>query len=198
MVNEDNLTTEPEKKEVESVEEVTLQKEEDDISFVELYEQSLQNVAIGKVVMGKVVQINDDAVMVDVGYKTEGRLYINEVTDSDGDVTISVGDEIEVLVDRRKDAELILSKEKAARIKMWDGVIKIYEEKGTIPGTIVERVKGGLSVDIGFPAFLPGSQVSTHPVKDLDRYVGQTMDFQILKYDRKRNNVVLSRKAILE
>ncbi|MCD6486861.1 MAG: 30S ribosomal protein S1 [Syntrophobacterales bacterium] len=198
MVNGDNLTTEPEKKEVESMEEVTLQKEEDDMSFVELYEQSLQNVAIGKVVMGKVVQINDDAAMVDVGYKTEGRLYINEVTDSDGNVTISVGDEIEVLVDRRKDAELILSKEKAARMKMWDDVIKIYEEKGIIPGTIVERVKGGLSVDIGFPAFLPGSQVSIHPVKDLDRYVGQTMDFQILKYDRKRNNVVLSRKAILE
>ncbi|MBW2630836.1 MAG: 30S ribosomal protein S1 [Deltaproteobacteria bacterium] len=198
MVNEGNLTTEPEKKEVESMEEVTLQREEDDMSFVELYEQSLQNVAIGKVVMGKVVQINDDAAMVDVGYKTEGRLYLNEVTDSDGNVTISVGDEIEVLVDRRKDAELILSKEKAARIKMWDDVIKIYEEKGIIPGTIVERVKGGLSVDIGFPAFLPGSQVSTHPVKDLDRYVGQTMDFQILKYDRKRNNVVLSRKAILE
>ncbi len=198
MVNEGNLTTEPEKKEVESMEEVTLQKEEEDMSFVELYEQSLQDVAIGKVVMGKVVQINGDAAMVDVGYKTEGRLYLNEVTDSDGNVTISVGDEIEVLVDRRKDAELILSKEKAARIKMWDDVIKIYEEKGTIPGMIVERVKGGLSVDIGFPAFLPGSQVSTHPVKDLDRYVGQTMDFQILKYDRKRNNVVLSRKAILE
>ncbi len=198
MVNEGNLTTEPEKKEVESMEEVTLQKEEEDMSFVELYEQSLQDVAIGKVVMGKVVQINGDAAMVDVGYKTEGRLYLNEVTDSDGHVTISVGDEIEVLVDRRKDAELILSKEKAARIKMWDDVIKIYEVKGTIPGTIVERVKGGLSVDIGFPAFLPGSQVSTHPVKDLDRYVGQTMDFQILKYDRKRNNVVLSRKAILE
>jgi len=198
MVNEGNLTTEPEKKEVESMEEVTLQKEEEDMSFVELYEQSLQDVAIGKVVMGKVVQINDDAAMVDVGYKTEGRLYLNEVTDSDGNVTISVGDEIEVLVDRRKDAELILSKEKAARIKMWDDVIKIFEENGVIPGTIVERVKGGLSVDIGFPAFLPGSQVSTHPVKDLDRYVGQTMDFQILKYDRKRNNVVLSRKAILE
>ena len=198
MVNEGNLTTEPEKKEVDSTGEVTLQKEEEGMSFVELYEQSLQDVAIGKVVMGKVVQINGDAAMVDVGYKTEGRLYLNEVTDSDGNVTISVGDEIEVLVDRRKDAELILSKEKAARIKMWDDVIKIYEEKGTIPGTIVERVKGGLSVDIGFPAFLPGSQVSTHPVKDLDKYVGQTMDFQILKYDRKRNNVVLSRKAILE
>ena len=200
MVNEDNLITEPEKKEVEveDMEEVGLQKEEEDITFVELYEQNLQDVAIGKVVMGKIVQINDDAAMVDVGYKTEGVLYLSEVTDSDGNITISVGDEIEVLVDRRKDAELILSKEKAASMKIWDDVIKISEEDGTIQGTIVQRVKGGLSVDIGFSAFLPGSQVSTHPVKDLDRYVGQTMDFQILKYDRKRNNVVLSRKAILE
>lgn len=198
MVNEGNLTTEPEKKELENVEEVEAQKEEDTMSFVELYEQSLQDVAIGKVVIGKIVQINDDAAMVDVGYKTEGRLYLSEVTDSEGNLTISVGDEVEVLVDRKKDAELILSKEKASRIKIWDDVIKAYEENGSIPGTIVQKVKGGLSVDIGFPAFLPGSQVSTHPVKDLDRYVGQTMDFQILKYDKKRNNVVLSRKAILE
>ena len=198
MGNEGNLTTEPEKKEVENLKEVDTQKEEDGMSFVELYEQSLQDVAIGKVVMGKIVQINDDAAMVDVGYKTEGRLYLNEVTDSEGNLTISVGDEVEVLVDRKKDAELILSKEKASRLKIWEDVIRAYEEKGSIPGTIVQKVKGGLSVDIGFPAFLPGSQVSTHPVKDLDRYVGQTTDFQILKYDRKRNNVVLSRKAILE
>jgi small subunit ribosomal protein S1 len=198
MVNEGNLTTEPEKKELESLKEVDTQREEDGMSFVELYEQSLQDVAIGKVVMGKIVQINDDAAMVDVGYKTEGRLYLSEVTDSDGNITISVGDEIEVLVDRKKDAELILSKEKASRIKIWDDVVEAYEKGGTIPGTIVQKVKGGLSVDIGFPAFLPGSQVSTHPVKDLDRYIGETMDFQILKYDRKRNNVVLSRKAILE
>jgi len=199
MVNEGNLTTEPEKQEVESVEEVAApQKEEEGMSFVELYEQSLQDVAIGKVVIGKIVQINEDVAMVDVGYKTEGRLYLREVTDSDGNITISVGDDIEVLVDGKKDAELILSKEKASRIKIWDDVVKAYDQNETIPGTIVQKVKGGLSVDIGFPAFLPGSQVSTHPVKDLDRYVGETMDFQILKYDRKRNNVVLSRKAILE
>ncbi|HPQ44808.1 MAG TPA: 30S ribosomal protein S1 [Syntrophales bacterium] len=198
MVNEDNLITEPEKKVIEDTEGVGLQKEEEDISFVELYEQNLQDVAIGKVVLGKIVQINDDAAMVDVGYKTEGVLYLSEVTDSDGNITISVGDEIEVLVDRRKDAELILSKEKAARMKVWDDVIAVAEEKGTIKGKVVQRVKGGLSVDIGFPAFLPGSQISIHPVKDLDRYIGQTMDFQILKYDRKRNNVVLSRKSILE
>ena len=191
MVNEDNLTTEQEKKEeVVDMEEVELQKEEEDITFVELYEQNLQDVAIGKVVMGKIVQINDDAAMVDVGYKTEGVLYLSEVTDSDGNITISVGDEIEVLVDRRKDAELILSKEKAARMKIWDDVIKISEEDGTIQGTIVQRVKGGLSVDIGFPAFLPGSQVSTHPVKDLDRYVGQTMDFQTLEEDKIIEGIV--------
>ncbi|MEA2014176.1 MAG: 30S ribosomal protein S1, partial [Thermodesulfobacteriota bacterium] len=193
-----NNIVEPEVKEDVPIEEVETQNDEEDISFVELYEQNLQDVAVGKVVMGKIVQINDDAAMVDVGYKTEGVLYLREVTDSDGNITISVGDEVEVLIDRRKDAELILSKEKAARMKMWDDVVKISEDGGTIVGTIVQRVKGGLSVDIGFPAFLPGSQVSTHPVKDFDRYIGQSMDFQILKYDRKRNNVVLSRKAILE
>jgi small subunit ribosomal protein S1 len=199
MGNEGNLTAEPEKQEVETIEvDKPRKKEEDHMSFVELYEQSLQDVGIGKVVMGKIVQINEDGVMIDVGYKTEGRLALSEVTDSDGAVTVSVGEEIEVLVDGKKDAELILSKEKASRMKIWDDVVKAYEENGTIPGTIVQKVKGGLSVDVGFPAFLPGSQVSTHPVKDLDRYIGETMDFQILKYDRKRNNVVLSRKAILE
>ncbi|HOO90768.1 MAG TPA: S1 RNA-binding domain-containing protein, partial [Syntrophales bacterium] len=147
MVNEDNLITEPEKKVIEDTEGVGLQKEEEDISFVELYEQNLQDVAIGKVVLGKIVQINDDAAMVDVGYKTEGVLYLSEVTDSDGNITISVGDEIEVLVDRRKDAELILSKEKAARMKVWDDVIAVAEEKGTIKGKVVQRAKGGLSVD---------------------------------------------------
>ncbi len=198
MVNEGNLTTEPEKKEVENSEEVDLQKDDAGMSFVELYEQSLQDVAIGKVVIGKIVQINEDVAMVDVGYKTEGRLYLREVTDSEGNLTIAVGDDVEVLVDGKKDAELILSKEKASRMKVWDYVVKAYEQNGTIRGTVVQKVKGGLSVDIGFPAFLPGSQVSTHPVKDLERYVGQAMDFQILKYDRKRNNVVLSRKSILE
>ncbi|TFG91663.1 MAG: S1 RNA-binding domain-containing protein, partial [Syntrophobacterales bacterium] len=128
MVNEGNLTTEPEKTEVESVEEVAPQKEEDSMSFVELYEQSLQDVAIGKVVIGRIVQINEDVAMVDVGYKTEGRLSLREVTDSDGNITISVGDDIEVLVDGKKDAELILSKEKASRIKIWDDIVKAYDE----------------------------------------------------------------------
>ncbi|MEA3471179.1 MAG: 30S ribosomal protein S1, partial [Thermodesulfobacteriota bacterium] len=195
MVNEDNLITE--QKENKS-EEIKSQEKEEDLSFVELYEKSLQDVTTGKIVTGKIVQINEDIIMVDVGYKTEGRLNINEFKDENGDITVSVGDEIEVLVDRKREDDLILSREKAVKVKIWDDVIHAHDSGGTVQGTVVKRVKGGLSVDIGFIAFLPGSQVNVHPVKDLDRYVDQTLEFEVLKYDRKRSNVVLSRKTILE
>lgn len=198
MVNEDTKITEHEETAAGGQKEVEQEKNTEDMNFVELYEQSLQEIPVGQIITGRVVQINDDMVMVDVGYKTEGRLNINEVKNNDGEVTLSEGDEIEVLVDRRKDDDLILSRDKAVRIKAWDDIIKTYEAGKTITGTVVSRVKGGLSVDIGFTAFLPGSQVDLYPVRDLDRYVGQTLEFQILKYDRKRNNVVLSRKTILE
>jgi small subunit ribosomal protein S1 len=200
MVNEDNLITQQEEKKENESEEVksTIQEPEEDMSFVELYEKSLQDVATGKIVVGRIVQINDDVVMIDVGYKTEGRLNINECKDENGEVTVSIGDEIEVFVDRKREDDLILSREKASKLRVWDDIISAYNSDGTVEGTVVRRVKGGLSVDIGFLAFLPGSQIDVHPVKDLDRYVGQTLDFQVLKYDRKRNNVVLSRKSILE
>ncbi|MBN2284414.1 MAG: 30S ribosomal protein S1 [Deltaproteobacteria bacterium] len=198
MVNDDTKITEHEESTAGEQREVEQEKSTEDMNFVELYEQSLQEIPVGQIVTGRVVQINDDMIMVDVGYKTEGRLDINEVKNSDGKVDLSEGDEIEVLVDRRKDDDLILSRDKAVRIKAWDDIIKTYEAGKTITGTVVSRVKGGLSVDIGFTAFLPGSQVDLYPVRDLDRYVGQTLEFQILKYDRKRNNVVLSRKTILE
>jgi small subunit ribosomal protein S1 len=200
MVNEDNLITEQgEQKENESEEIKSQEKgQEEDLSFVELYEKSLQDVSTGKIVTGKIVQMSEDIVMVDVGYKTEGRLNINEFKDENGDITVSVGDEIEVFVDRKREDDLILSREKAVKVKIWDDVIKAHDSGGMVQGTVLKRVKGGLSVDIGFIAFLPGSQVDVHPVKDLDRYVGQTLDFEVLKYDRKRSNVVLSRKTILE
>ncbi len=197
MVNEDNLITEQKENESEEIKSQEREQEED-VSFVELYEQSLQDVPTGKIVTGKIVQMNEDVIMVDVGYKTEGRLNINEFKDENGDITVSVGDEIEVLVDRKREDDLILSREKAVKVKIWDDVIHAHDSGGTVQGTVLKRVKGGLSVDIGFVAFLPGSQVDVHPVKDLDRYVGQTLDFEVLKYDRKRSNVVLSRKTILE
>lgn len=177
----------------------TIPVKDDDMGFKELYEQSLQNVQLGEVVSGKIVQITADMIMVDVGWKTEGYIPAREMKDRQGNVACAVGDEIEVLVDRRDgDGNLVLSRDKAARMKIWDDLKVACEENRTIKGTVVERVKGGLSVDIGITAFLPGSQVDVRPIRDLDKYVGQSLDFNVLKYDRKRNNVVLSRRTILE
>ncbi|MDD4997823.1 MAG: 30S ribosomal protein S1 [Syntrophales bacterium] len=175
------------------------QEKDENIGFKELYEQSLQSVQMGGVLNGKVVQINPDSVMVDVGWKTEGYIPAKELRDEKGNITINIGDEIEVLVDRRdQDGNLVLSRDIAAKIKIWDDVKLACEQNTPVKGTVVERVKGGLSVDIGIPAFLPGSQVDIRPVRDLDRFVGQSFLFNVLKYDRKRNNVVLSRRTILE
>jgi small subunit ribosomal protein S1 len=172
---------------------------EEDIGFRELYEQSLQSVQLGQIVTGKVVQINSDVLMVDVGWKTEGYIPARELKDEEGNISFVVGDELEVLVDRRDtDGNLVLSRDKAVKIKVWDDVKNACEHNIPVKGTVIERVKGGLSVDIGIFAFLPGSQVDVRPVRDLDKYVGQTLMFNVLKYDRKRNNVVLSRRSILE
>lgn len=206
MVNDDNkISGQESEKEVKSeapvgrTADMRIPGREEDIGFKELYEQSLQNVQLGAVITGKVVQINTDNVMVDVGWKTEGYIPAKEVRDDHGNVNVAVGDEIEVLVDRRDgDGNLVLSRDKAAKIKIWDDVKNACERSTPIQGTVLSRVKGGLSVDIGIPAFLPGSQVDIRPVRDLDKFVGQTLMFNVLKYDRKRNNVVLSRKSILE
>jgi small subunit ribosomal protein S1 len=208
MVNEINLTNqqpqEDEKKDVsaprneaDKTEAASLSP--GDVGFKELYEQSLQDLQLGQIVTGKVVQIGSDAVMVDVGWKTEGYIPAREVRNEEGIIVVSVGDEIEVLIDRRdSDGNLVLSRDKAAKIKVWDDIRQSYDEKKPIKGTITERVKGGLSVDIGVAAFLPGSQVDVRPIRDLEKFVGQTLMFDVLKYDRKRNNVVVSRRVILE
>jgi small subunit ribosomal protein S1 len=206
MVNDDNTISkqEPEKEEkaerlMDSTVTARPQGRDEDIGFKELYEQSLQNVQLGAVATGKVVQINADTVMVDVGWKTEGYIPARELRDQQGNISVAVGDELEVLVDRRDgDGNLVLSRDKAAKMKIWDDVKIACEQNTAMEGTVLSRVKGGLSVDIGIPAFLPGSQVDIRPVRDLDKFVGQTLSFNVLKYDRKRNNVVLSRKSILE
>ncbi len=205
MGNDDNLisnqdaSSEIGKEKTAEIPGDSLPGKEESAGFKELYEQSLQSVQMGGVLTGKVVQINADTVMVDVGWKTEGYIPARELRDDQGNITINVGDEIEVLVDRRdQDGNLVLSRDKAAKIKIWDDVKLACEQNTPVKGTVIERVKGGLSVDIGIPAFLPGSQVDIRPVRDLDRYVGQSFLFNVLKYDRKRNNVVLSRRTILE
>ena len=173
---------------------------QDTDNFSELYEESLKSIQEGEVVKGEIVQVDKEYVLVDIGYKSEGQISIQEFIDSEGNLAAKVGDKVEVLLERREDAEgtIRLSKEKAAKIKVWDKIKDIYENDGTIQGTIISRVRGGLSVDIGLQAFLPGSQVDLRPIRDMDSLVGQEYDFKIVKYNKRRGNIVLSRRAILE
>jgi small subunit ribosomal protein S1 len=173
----------------------------EDISFAELFEQEDHNTVInvGEVAVGKVVDISNDNVLIDVGDKAESYIPLSEFRHEDPDREIKVGDEFEVFIERRKDeGGLQLSREKAIAIKVWDKIAQIQEEDETIEGRIESRVKGGMSVDVGVPAFLPYSHIDLRPVKDLDALIGQTFDFKVLKFNRKRNNVVISRRAILE
>jgi len=201
MFNNDNADQEQceLKGTMEASEDTEAQGKDQDFCFKDLYEQSLQNMQFGEIVTGKVVQITAETAMVDVGWKTEGYIPIKEIRDEEGNLIVTVGDSLEVLVDRRdQDGNLILSREKAAKIKVWDEVKKASEQGIPLKGTIKERVKGGLSVDIGVIGFLPGSQLDIRPVRDLDQFLGQTFLFNVIKYDRKRNNVVLSRRTLIE
>lgn len=173
----------------------------EDISFAELFEQEDHNTVInvGEVATGTVVGIDNDNILMDVGDKAESYISLAEFRHEDPDREIKVGDKFEVFIERRKDeGGLQLSREKAIAIKVWDRIAEIQEEDKTIEGRIESRVKGGMSVDVGVPAFLPYSQIDLRPVKDLDALIGQTFDFKVLKFNRKRNNVVISRRAILE
>jgi len=173
----------------------------EEMSFAELFEQENNNTVInvGEVALGTVVGLNSDAVLIDVGDKAESYIPLAEFRHEDPDRIIKIGDQFDVFIEKRKDeGGLLLSREKAIAIKVWEQIAKIQEEDGTIEGRIDNRVKGGMSVDIGVPAFLPYSQIDLRPVKDLDGLIGQTFEFKILKFNRKRNNVVISRRAILE
>ena len=173
----------------------------EEMSFAELFEQEDNNTVInvGEVAMGTVVGLSNDAVLIDVGDKAESFVSLAEFRHEDPTREIKIGDQFEVFIEKRKDeGGLLLSREKAIAIKVWEQIATIQEEDGTIEGRIENRVKGGMSVDIGVPAFLPYSQIDLRPVKDLDALIGQTFEFKILKFNRKRNNVVISRRAILE
>jgi len=173
---------------------------EDMDSMKDLYEQSFRNIQEGEVIRGRIVQISDDYVMVDIGYKSEGQISVHEFKDEKGVVQAAIGDDVDVLLEFHDDEDgtIHLSKEKAAKIKVWDDISRIYNEDGIIEGKVVSKVKGGLAVDIGVQAFLPGSQVDLRPVRNLEFLIGQTFPFKVLKYNKKRRNVVLSRRALLE
>ncbi len=163
-----------------------------------LYNQSLKNFKDGEIIKGTVVAITNDNVMVDVGFKSEGVISIDEFPG--GSDSVKIGDEVEVFIEETEnnDGVMVLSKEKAARLKKWDELNKKHDAQETVHGTIVGRVKGGLAVDIGLRAFLPGSQIDLRPPRDLDAWIGKDFDFRIIKMNRRRGNIVLSRRLLIE
>jgi small subunit ribosomal protein S1 len=173
-------------------------------SFAALFEESLkkEDIKEGAIVRGKVIQVAKDYVVVDIGYKSEGQVPLEEFTGADGQVSIKAGDEIEVFLESRENENglCVLSKEKADRLKVWDEISEACERDELIEGTISQRVKGGLSVTIrgGVKAFLPGSQVDLRPVRNLDAFIGKSHKFKVIKFNKKRGNIVLSRRVLLE
>ena len=168
--------------------------------LLDLYDNSFRNIAEGEVVKGTVLKVNENEVVVDVGYKSEGVISVNEFLDENGVVMVQAGDLVDVLLERTEDRDghIVLSREKAEKMKIWDEVEKAFAERKVVIGRVIERIKGGLAVDIGVRAFLPGSQIDVRPVRNLDALRGQELRMRVIKVNKKRGNIVLSRKVLLE
>jgi small subunit ribosomal protein S1 len=184
----------------ESEPEEQQQGQEDYQKLLDLYDESMRNLTEGEIVPGRVIGVSSNSVIVDVGYKSEGLIPVEEFTDRDGRLTVGVGDEVDVLLEKTEDLEghVLLSRIKAQRMRRWTEVERAYKEGRVIKGRITDRIKGGLTVDVGLRAFLPGSLVDIKPVKNLESLRGHEMEFKVISLDRRRNNIVLSRKAVLE
>ncbi len=172
-------------------------------SFAQLFEESLQNIETrpGSIVRGTVVAIDKDVVLVDAGLKSESAIPVEQFKNAQGELEIQVGDEIDVALDAVEDGfdETILSREKAKRHEAWLMLEKAYEEAETVTGVINGKVKGGFTVELnGIRAFLPGSLVDVRPVRDTTHLEGKELEFKVIKLDQKRNNVVVSRRAVIE
>src|SRR6202008_2467399 len=163
----------------------------------ELIAKSLRGFKEGSIVKGRVLEIRPREVLVDIGYKSEGGNPASEFDDMND---VEVGDEVEVLLEKleNEDGMVVLSKEKAAHKQNWDKIVKVFEGDGLIKGKVKAVVKGGLTVNIGVEAFLPGSQIDIVPPKDLQQFVGNTYDFKIVKINDDRKNVGLSRRELSE
>ncbi|MEK6773891.1 MAG: 30S ribosomal protein S1 [Bdellovibrionota bacterium] len=170
--------------------------------FDQLFEASVreQDFKVGDVVTGSVVEVQSDYVLVDINYKSEGLIDINEFRMVDGVRDVKPNDKVEVLIDRieNENGMIVLSKDKADMLRAWTDISKAAENEEVIEGTVVAKVKGGLSVDIGVKAFLPGSQIDLRPVRNMDIYIGKKYKFKVIKFNKKRGNIVLSRRALLE
>ena len=168
--------------------------------LLDMYDTSFRNISEGEVVKGTVLKVTASEVIVDVGYKSEGVIPVTEFLDEGGHVTVQPGDLVDVLLEKTedKDGYVVLSREKAEKMKIWDDVEKAYADRKVVLGRVIERIKGGLAVDIGVRAFLPGSQVDVRPVRNLDALRGQELRMRVIKVNKKRGNIVLSRKVLLE
>ncbi|MBL7716840.1 MAG: 30S ribosomal protein S1 [Bdellovibrionales bacterium] len=173
----------------------------DDESFEELFEASQAQQAIkeGEVIDGTVVGVGAEYVTIDIGYKCEGLVPTQEFKDAQGVAHVAVGDVVSVYLERMEmeNGFMLLSKDKAEIIRAWDEISVACEKDQLVEGTVIAKVKGGLSVDIGVKAFLPGSQIDTKPVKNLDKFLGKRLKFKIIKFNKKRGNIVLSRRAVV-
>jgi small subunit ribosomal protein S1 len=174
--------------------------------FAAMFEASIKEggrtglVKEGEVIKGTVVRVTGEFAIVDIGYKSEGQVAISEFTSPKGEVTVKPGDTVQVFLESRENdtGMVVLSKEKADKMRIWDEISAAVKGDEIIKGTIVGRVKGGLQVDIGVKAFLPGSQVDIRPVRNLDQYLAKEFEFKVIKFNQKRGNIVLSRRVLLE
>jgi small subunit ribosomal protein S1 len=171
-------------------------------TFAELFEQSLKEreFNVGDVVNGRVIEVNADFALVDINYKSEGLIPIAEFRTATGELAVKPGDEVLVYIDKveNENGMVVLSKDKADMVRAWNDISQACEREELVEGTIIAKVKGGLSVDIGVKAFLPGSQIDLRPVRNLDQYIGKRLKFKVIKFNKKRGNIVLSRRALLE
>ena len=171
----------------------------DRAALAALYEETFKNLEEGTITEGRIVAVTKDKVVVDIGYKSEGMIQ-NDQFSTEELQNIKVGDRLQVYIEECEDADgnLVLSKEKADKMKIWEELEKLFNDGKSIDGKIVARIKGGMMVDIGVKAFLPGSQIDLHPVRDLDGLVGRTFPLKIIKINHRRGNVVVSRRVLLE
>ena len=172
----------------------------DAAEFEKLLAEGFDAARPGELINGKVIAIQKDAVLVDIGFKSEGHIPLNQFQDKEGKVTVEIGDEVEVLMlsPENESGEIVLSKDRAEQLKVWNHLEKVFADGEKVSGTVVQKVKGGLQVDVGVPAFLPGSQIDIRPQRNLDKFVGTDMEFKVLKFSRERGNIVLSRRVVLE
>jgi small subunit ribosomal protein S1 len=171
----------------------------DRVALEALYEETFRNFEEGTIIEGRVVAVSKDKVVVDIGYKSEGIIPADQFVPEDLQ-GLKPGDRLQVYIEEREDADgnLVLSKEKADKMKVWEELEKAHKDEKVVEGRIISRIKGGMMVDIGVKAFLPGSQIDLHPVRDLDGLVGKTFPLKIIKINHRRGNVVVSRRVLLE